>query len=128
NAAAKSPHEAKMAGILAEFRGQVLFLLTMLVPVAVFAMMHLPQFAAEAAVVNETVAGIDNPQIQKQMLVPIGISQLLPVGLMGLFAAVIVAAAVSTDDTYLHSWGSIFIQDVVMPLRKKPLSKKAHMW
>lgn len=27
----------------------------------------------------------------------------------------------------LHSWGSIFIQDVVMPLRKKPLSPKQHI-
>jgi len=127
NAAAKSPHEAKMAGMLSMFRGQVLFLLTMLVPLFIFAMMHLPEFADTAAVVNASVEAIDNPQIQKQMLVPIGISQLLPVGVLGMFVAMIIAAAVSTDDTYLHSWGSIFIQDVVMPFRKKPLSPKAHM-
>ena len=127
NAAPKSPHEAKMANILGMFRGQVLFLLTMLVPLFIFAMMHLPEFASKADVVNATVAGIENPQIQKQMLVPIGISQLLPVGVMGMFAAMIIAAAVSTDDTYLHSWGSIFIQDVVMPFRKNPLPPKTHM-
>lgn len=127
NASAKSPHEAKMAGILGEFRGQVLFLLSTLVPIYIFAMLMLPEFAAQTAAVQDTIAGIENPQIQKQMLVPVGISQLLPVGVMGLFAAVVIAAAVSTDDTYLHSWGSIFIQDVVMPLRKKPLSKRAHM-
>ncbi|MDQ8192799.1 hypothetical protein QEH59_00080 [Coraliomargarita sp. SDUM461004] len=127
NASAKSPHEAKMAGILGEFRGQVLFLLSTLVPLYIFAMLALPEFAPQAAVVNETIATIGSEQIQKQMLVPVGISQLLPVGVMGMFAAVVIAAAVSTDDTYLHSWGSIFIQDVVMPLRKKPLSKRAHM-
>jgi len=127
NAAPKSPHEAKMANILGMFRGQVLFLLTMLVPLFIFAMMNLPEFADKAAIVNATVETIDNPQIQKQMLVPIGISQLLPVGVMGMFAAMVVAAAVSTDDTYLHYWGSIFIQDVVMPFREKPLSPKAHM-
>lgn len=127
NASPKSPHEAKMAGILAEFRGQVLFLLTMLIPVFVFAMMHLPQFGLEASEVNAVLGTIESDQIRKQMLVPIGISELLPTGLMGVFAAVIVAAAVSTDDTYLHSWGSIFIQDVVMPFRNKPLTAKAHM-
>ncbi len=127
NAAAKSPHEAKMAGILGEFRGQVLFLMSVLVPIYIFAMMNLPEFSIQAGAVTDTLAGIDNEQIQKQMLVPVGMAQLLPVGVMGLFAAVVVAAAVSTDDTYLHSWGSIFIQDVVMPLRKKPLSKEKHM-
>jgi len=47
---------------------------------------------------------------------------------MGMFTAVIIAAAVSTDDTYLHSWGSIFVQDVLMPFRKRPLSHRAQMW
>ena len=37
------------------------------------------------------------------------------------------AAFISTHDTYLHSWGSIFIQDVVMPFRKTPLSPRAHL-
>ncbi len=127
NAAPRSPHEAKMASILGMLRGQVLFLLSMLVPLFVFAMMHLPEFQGPAEQVRATVDAIEDPQIQKQMLVPIGVSQLLPVGVMGMFAAMIVAAAVSTDDTYLHSWGSIFIQDVIMPFRKKPLGRKAHM-
>lgn len=127
NASAKTPHEAKMAGILGEFRGQVLFLLTTLVPIYMFAILHLPEFSAQADVVQQTLDTIDSDQIKKQMLVPIAISQFLPVGVMGLFAAVVISAAVSTDDTYLHSWGSIFIQDVVMPLRKKPLSPKTHM-
>lgn len=127
NAAAKSPHEAKMANILGMFRGQVLFLLTMLVPLFIFAMLHLPEFVSQADATLATLAAIDNPQMQGQMRVPTGLSQLLPIGVMGLFAAMIVAAAVSTDDTYLHSWGSIFIQDVVMPFRKTPLTPKAHM-
>ncbi len=128
NAAAKSPHEARMANILGMFRGQVLFLLTMLCPLFVFAMLHLPEYAQQADVVQATLATIDNPQIQSQMRVPTGLSQLLPMGVTGLFVVMIISAAVSTDDTYLHSWGSIFIQDVVMPLRNKPLSPKAHMW
>jgi SSS family solute:Na+ symporter len=43
---------------------------------------------------------------------------------MGLMAAVMLMAAVSTDNTYLHSWGSIFVQDVLMPIRQ--LRGKGH--
>jgi SSS family solute:Na+ symporter len=127
NAAPKNPHEAKMAGILGEFRAQVVFLLSMLVPVFVYAMLQLPEFSGMAADTRTLLGQIEAEQIQTQMRVPVGLSAMLPVGLMGLFASVIVMAAVSTDDTYLHSWGSIFIQDVVMPFRKTPLSQKAHL-
>ena len=38
------------------------------------------------------------------------------------------AFIVSTHDTYLHSWGSIFVQDVLMPFRKRPFTKRgAHL-
>jgi SSS family solute:Na+ symporter len=37
------------------------------------------------------------------------------------------AAAVGCNETYLHSWGCIFIQDVVQPLRKKPFAPAAHI-
>lgn len=128
NAAARSPHEAKMAGILAEFRGMITYLLILLLPIFAYAMMQLPQFAAGQGVVQETLGTLDNEQLRKQMLVPVALSTLLPVGLMGLFAAVIVAAAVSTDDTYLHSWGSIFIQDVIMPFRDRPFDPATHLF
>lgn len=127
NAAARNPHEAKMAGILGEFRGLVTVLLVMLMPIFMYAMLNLPQFQAVQDQVSTTLATIDNEQIQKQMRVPAALSAVLPVGVMGLFAAVVVAAAVSTDDTYLHSWGSIFIQDVIMPFRRKPLTPKQHI-
>ncbi|MEM1212850.1 MAG: sodium:solute symporter [Planctomycetota bacterium] len=127
NASAKTAHEARMAGILAEFRGAVLYVMMLLVPVAAFAVLHLPEFHGVQQEVQSSLSTLDTGQLQKQMTVPVTLSHLLPVGVMGLFAAVIVAAAVSTDDTYLHSWGSIFVQDVVMPFRKKRLSQRAHM-
>lgn len=52
-----------------------------------------------------------------QMLVPLAIQYILPVGLLGLFCAVCVFLMISTDTTYLHSWGSILVQDMVVPLR-----------
>jgi SSS family solute:Na+ symporter len=36
-------------------------------------------------------------------------------------------ATIGTHDAYLHSWGSIFIQDVVMPFRNKPFGPKQHL-
>jgi solute:Na+ symporter, SSS family len=59
--------------------------------------------------------------------VPVALTKLLPVGLMGAFAAVMLAAAVGCNETYLHSWGSIFIQDVVMPVRKRPFAPAEHI-
>jgi Sodium:solute symporter family len=66
-------------------------------------------------------------QLTKQGLVPTALSIIMPTGLLGLFAAVMFAAMLSTDDTYMHSWGSIFIQDVILPFKKKPFTAKQHI-
>ena len=58
---------------------------------------------------------------------PLFLSHILPPGLLGLFAALMLAAMLSTDDSYMHSWGSIFVQDVIMPFRKKPFTEKQHI-
>ena len=120
--------KAKMGGILGEWRGLVLMLLLLMLPVAAYVVMHNPAFAGITAEAQQVLSGIENTTIQKQMTVPIVLSKMLPVGLMGLFCAVMMAAFISTHDTYLHSWGSIFIQDVILPFRKKPFSPKQHIW
>ncbi len=53
---------------------------------------------------------------------------MLPVGIKGMFAAVMLFAQISTDVTMMHSWGSIFIQDVVVPLRKRPMETRQHLF
>ncbi len=127
NAAARTPHEAVMAGIIGSWREFAKNLCMLLIPLAAYAVMHLPAFAAMAAPVKEQLAQISDPIIRNQMTTPLFLTHLLPVGMMGLFAAVIVACAISCDDTYIHAWGTIFIQDVVMPLRRKPLEPHIHM-
>jgi SSS family solute:Na+ symporter len=77
--------------------------------------------------VNEVLAGAETETLRNQLRVPVVLTAILPVGLMGAFAAVMIAAFISTHDTYLHSWGSIFIQDVVMPFRKTPFTKEQHL-
>jgi solute:Na+ symporter, SSS family len=124
---AKTPHEAKMAGILGGYRTWAFTYSLILIPLVAFAIMHLPEYAGMRDAVNAKLALIDDEQIRSQMLVPMTMTMYLPIGMLGAFAAVMFAAFVSTHDTYLHSWGSIFIQDVVMPFRSKPFSQKNHL-
>jgi len=57
-----------------------------------------------------------------QMRVPMTLKYILPVGVTGVFCALCVFLLISTDTTYLHSWGSIIIQDIVLPMRNKPFT------
>jgi len=128
NASAKSAHEAKMGDVLANWRGIPQWgLFLVFVPIVAFTFWHSPGFAAEAAAVKPVLDGLGSEALRSQLTVPLALTKLLPVGLMGAFAAVMLAAAIGCNETYLHSWGSIFIQDVVMPLRKKPFAPQQHL-
>ncbi|MAD77864.1 MAG: hypothetical protein CMJ51_00660 [Planctomycetaceae bacterium] len=133
NAAAIDAHEAKMANILNGWRYRVLMLITLVLPICIRVVMTSPEHAAEAAeieaiIASQPVLGGDPEVLASQLRTPAAASIMLPSGLLGLFAAALVGAFISTNDSYLHSWGSIFIQDVVLPFRKKPLGARAHLW
>ena len=127
NAAARTPHESVIAGVLASWRGLATSLCVVLMPLVAYAVLHLPQYAAETAPLQEQIAAIADPQLRVQMTVPLFMRSILPIGLGGLFAAVLICSAVSCDDTYLHAWGTILIQDVIGPLRNRPFSRGIHM-
>ncbi len=128
NASAKSAHEAKMGDVLMNWRNIPQWgLFLVFVPVVAYTFLHHPDFAGAAAGIKATIAGAGNAALQSQLTVPIVLSRLLPVGLMGAFAAVMLAASIACHETYLHSWGAIFIQDVLLPLRRKPYEPKAHI-
>ena len=128
NCSAKTPHEAKMAKVIGSWRGFAQSILLFLLPIVAYTLMTHPDFTDFATSVNKILGNIDNEQVRSQMTVPIILARFLPIGVRGALAAVMLAAFISTHDTYLHSWGSIFIQDVIMPLRKKPLAVKQHLW
>jgi len=125
---AKNAHEAKMAGILAVWRTIVFTIVIVMLPIGAYVVMHNPQQADTAQEVTEALGRIETETIQKQMTVPLVLAKILPRGVMGLLSAVMLMAFISTHNTYMHSWGSIFVQDVVLPLRKKPLTPKQHLF
>ena len=127
NSSAKSAHEAKMASVLAGFRGLPQGLFMFLVPVLVYVLMNHPDYQAVADAVNSSLDNISTDTLRTQLRAPFVLSEILPIGLLGAFAALMLAAFISTHDTYLHSWGSIFIQDVIMPFRGKPFDKETHL-
>lgn len=126
-AAALNAHEAKMANIFNGWRFRVLMLITLVLPVAIRVVLTDPAYAEQAAVIDAYTAAQPTAALAAEVRTPVAVSQILPAGLLGLFAAAMLGAFISTNDTYLHSWGSIFIQDVVLPFRRKPLSRRAHL-
>ncbi len=128
NSSASSAHEAKMGEVLSNWRNIPQWnLFVVFVPIIAYTVMHNDAFSAISAAVGDTLGTIDSESIQSQIRIPLVLSEILPVGLIGAFAAIMLAAFISTHDTYLHSWGSIFIQDIILPFRKKPLTPEQHI-
>ena len=127
NSSATSAHEAKMGSVLGGFRGFSQGLFFLLVPVLIYVFMNHPDYQSIADSVTQTLSKLETDTLRSQMRGPVVLSEILPVGLLGAFAALMLCAFVSTHDTYLHSWATILVQDVIMPFRKKPFDKETHL-
>ena len=63
------------------------------------------------------------------MAMPKFLSNFLPVGLMGLMVAAMLAADMSTDSSYMLGWGSVIYNDILAPFRKgRWTEKRAIRW
>lgn len=128
NSSATSAHEAKMGEALGLWKLVPQNLFLMFVPIAIYTVLNHADFAAIAGRIDAELALVDREAIRSQLRAPLVLVEVLPVGLLGAFAAVMLAAFISTHDTYLHSWGAIFVQDVLLPLRGgKLLEPGAHL-
>jgi SSS family solute:Na+ symporter len=128
NSAAKSPHEAQMSKVLGAWRQLASQTVLIILPICVYVIMKHNDFSSLAETIKSSIAAIPDSQIQKQMTVPIALSHILPAGIMGLFCAMMFASMVTTDQPYLHAWGSILVQDFILPLKKKPFTPRQHIW
>jgi SSS family solute:Na+ symporter len=61
------------------------------------------------------------------MRVPVTMAHFLPIGIRGLLATIMLFASFTCHDTYMHSWGTIFIQDVYMPIKRRALEPHEHI-
>lgn len=63
------------------------------------------------------------------MAMPIFLSTFIPVGVMGLVIAAMLAAEMSTDSSYMLTWGSVIYNDILAPFRKtKWTEKRGILW
>tara|TARA_X000001036_G_scaffold173520_2_gene164224 strand:- start:119 stop:1519 length:1401 start_codon:yes stop_codon:yes gene_type:complete len=59
--------------------------------------------------------------IDTLMLMPLFLSEILPVGLLGLVVAGMLSAFMSTHDSYLLCWSTIITNDIIEPLSNRKL-------
>jgi Na+/proline symporter len=62
-----------------------------------------------------------------QMMLPATLRQILPTGIIGLFALLMVMLLVSTDDSRIFNASSTWAQDVILPFMKKPPTSRQHI-
>lgn len=125
--AALNAHEARMGNILGLLRTLIQQFSIFIIPVFAYVLIRHVSYPELAAAVSGHLNSLGDEVLQKQLTTTVILAKYLPVGVLGMFAAAMLAAQISTDDTYMHSWGSIFIQDVVVPLRKKQFQPEKHV-
>lgn len=123
---AKTPHDAQMAGVLGRWRHLATQATYIIPPVIAYAVLHSVNNPKYSEIAQKVLATGVDPAEAAQVL-PAFLSITLPPFLFAGFSAMVFACSISIDDTSLHSWGGIFVQDIILPLRKKPLEPKTHM-
>ena len=129
NCSATTPHEAKMSKAVGQLRYVLITVGLTIIPLAALTVLFHPDYADKATAINAQLHSVfeNDETLRTQMRIPVALSMMLPGGLMGCFAALMLGFFISTNNTYMHSWGSMLVQDVVCTFRKKPLSPKQHL-
>jgi SSS family solute:Na+ symporter len=128
NSAPLNAHEGRMGGLMGGLRGMGTSAVVTLLALCGYTYLHHVHFAAGASQVYHTLAQIPNPQLREQMEIPVAVTYLLPAGLKGALCVVLLLGIFGGDSSHLHSWGSLFVQDIILPYRKKPLTPRQHIW
>jgi solute:Na+ symporter, SSS family len=126
---AVNAHEARMGRILGSWRMSTQQMMIPIMAIAAFVIMNHPAWASIRQQATAVLNAVADTTIRTQVTSTVVLSKFLPKGLLGAFCAIVLAAFISTHSTYLHSWGSMFVQDVVLPFRRssKHMLPKDHM-
>ena len=130
NSCALNAHEARMAKALGVWRMSMQGVPIAVVAIMAYVIMHNSAFAyvqTEANMVLDKISSTQSETRRTQLTTCGVMAKVLPVGMVGALCAVMLASFISSHDTALHSWGSIFIQDVILPFRKARLSPERHI-
>jgi SSS family solute:Na+ symporter len=123
----KTAHEQRMGYLLGQISWQGLLVFFMMIALCSFKLMHDPADAAVATQITEAMKSVP-AEVHDQTRVTATLPALLPVGFVGLFCAIMMAALISSHNGFMHAWGGVLLQDIILPFRKQPLSTKAHLW
>jgi SSS family solute:Na+ symporter len=87
-----------------------------------------PGAVAESATAETATASAVTPAapaLAKSTLeaMPVYLSMVVPIGLMGLLVAAMLAADMSTDSSYMITWAAVIYNDIMAPFRKGPTSE-----
>ncbi len=70
-----------------------------------------------------------DPTVNNLYAMPVFLSHLLPMGVLGIITAAMIAAFMSTHDSYLLCWSSVITLDIIAPLRqRKPLTERGKIF
>lgn len=127
NAAAFSAHESRMGGILGRWRELGKSVVVTLLAICAMTYLQHPDFAESSARVQAEIGKIPDTQIQQQMEIPIALKHLLPIGCQGALCIILLMGVFGCDGSHLHSWGGLFIQDILVPLRRTPFTPAQHI-
>jgi SSS family solute:Na+ symporter len=128
NSASLTAHESRMGGILGSWRSYGKGAVVVLLGLCGMTYLQHPDFAAQAASAHAELSRIVDPHTREQMQTPVALSHFLPAGMKGALCAIFLMGLFGGDSAHLHSWGSIFVQDVLVPLRKKPFGPRQHIF
>lgn len=129
---AKNAHELRMGNLLGQIRWQGLLIFFMVFAMVALTYMNHPAHTVTRDAINQsldaTLGSTELTAERTQMLVPAALSHMLPHGMIGIFCAMMVAALIASSNAFMHAWGSVLLQDLVLPFRKVPLTNKSHLW
>lgn len=122
----KSAHEQRMGYLLGQINWQGLLVFFMVIALCAMSLMNSPGHADIAAQVNQSLQSVP-PEMRGKVLVSSTLPHMLPPGIVGLFCAIMMAALIASHNGFMHAWGGVLLQDIILPFRKEPLETKAHI-